>query len=66
MFFNDHLCNHNITTAEVVLEHVNIWGIQFCDHLHCRSNRSINYTVWTDVRLFVNLIRAEWKVTNLF
>ncbi len=37
------------------LEHGKIGGTQFCDQLYCRSNGSINYTVWTDVRLFVSL-----------
>ena len=39
----------------MTLEHVKIGGTQFCDQLPCRSNGSINYTVWTDVRLFVSL-----------
>jgi hypothetical protein len=37
------------------LDHGKIVKTQFCDTLLCRSNGSINYTVWTDVRLFVNL-----------
>ncbi len=44
MLFNVHLCNH-IT--------------QFCDQLHCRSNRSINYTERTEVRLFVSLNKGR-------
>ena len=39
----------------IALEHSKIGGTQFCDQLSCRSNGSINYTVWTDVRLFVRL-----------
>jgi hypothetical protein len=39
----------------MALEHGKIGGTQLCDQLPCRSNGSINYTVWTDVRLFVSL-----------
>ncbi len=43
----------------VTQEHGKIGGTQFCDQLSCRSNGSINYTVQTDVRLFVSLNKGR-------